>query len=183
MIINIINRVKRTDRREAVTEQMEQEHCSYRFWDGVEGKVPKHNIHKAHKNIIQWAKDMKMTKVCVAEDDACFCAPGAWKYFLDNEPVDADMYVASYYSGSHDEFFNVKGFRGMTLYILYAKAFDLFLSLSENLHIDGALAMSSAKIVTCYPFAAIQSPGYSDQRKRFTADDQLRLKNKILYTG
>jgi len=182
MIINIINRVKRTDRREAVTEQMEQEHCSYRFWDGVEGKVPKQNIHKAHKQIVAWAKEMKMQKVVIAEDDLKWCAPGAWNYFLDNEPPDCDMYIASYYSGSQDENFQVKGFRGMTLYILYEKAYDLFLSLSENLHIDGALAMSSAKIVVCPRFAAIQTPSFSDQRKRY-ADDSIRLKNKILYTG
>lgn len=180
MLINCINLKKRTDRKKAAIEQFEAESCEYRFWDGVEGKIPKQNIHHAFKRIIQHYKDNKIMECCVAEDDIKFCAPGAWKYFLSKIPPQYDLYVSGYYSGSHDENFIVKGFRGMTLIIVAGHFYDTFLSLTETQHIDGALAMSGAKIITCYPFAAIQTPGFSDQRKRF-ADDSHRLKNKELY--
>lgn len=182
MIINIINRISREDRRVEVTKQMEMEKCAYTFWPGIEGKIPKINIHAAHKQIVKHAKEQEISSICIAEDDLVWSGSGAWKYFLDNQPKDADAYVGSYYSGSHDENFVVKGLCGLTLYIIYAKAYDLFLSLPEHRHIDSAFGNSGAKIIVSPLFVCRQSSGYSDQRKRF-CDDSKRLKNKNMYNG
>lgn len=180
MIINLISLPKRHDRRVDVTRQMEMEKCSFTFWDGVEGKIPKANIHKAFKQIIKLAKDKNDVMCCIGEDDLQWCGTGAWKYFLDNIPKDFDVYTASYYSGSHDENFVVTGFRGMTLIIVHSRFYDKFLSLPEHIHIDSALAMSGAKIIVSPLFVATQRPGWSDQRKRY-ADDSKRIAKKELY--
>jgi hypothetical protein len=168
MIINIISLPKRIERREAVIKQMEHEKCSYRFFDGVAGPVAKTNISRAHKSVIQFAKDNNMNEVCVAEDDLIFSGSGGWKYFLENKPSDFDLYVGGYYSGTHDDKFVVSGLRGLTLYICSARFFDKFLSLPETMHIDGALAASGAKIIVSPLFVCFQAPGFSDQRKRHT---------------
>lgn len=171
MIINIISLPKSVERREAVIKEMEREKCSYRFFDGVTGPVAKTNISRAHKSVIQYAKDSGMEMICVAEDDLQFTGSGAWKYFLENIHEDADIYVGSYYSGRHDENFVVTGFRGLTLYIIKESFYDKFLSLPEAMHIDGALAVSGAKIVVSPLFVCKQAPGYSYQRKRHTENN------------
>lgn len=178
MEINIISLPKRQDRREAIVKQMEHQGCSYKFWDGVTGKVAKTNISRAHKKIVAWAREQNLECCCIAEDDLQFCGSGAWQYFLDNMPTDADVYVGSYYSGSHDGNFVVTGFRGLTLYIIFQKAYDKFLSLPETMHIDGALAISGAKIVVCDKFVCRQAPGYSDQRRRFAENE---IKGKEMF--
>ncbi len=171
MIINIISLPKSTQRREAIIKEMEREKCSYRFFDGVTGPVAKINISRAHKSVIQYAKDSDMDFVCVAEDDLQFSGTGAWEYFLDNIPHSFDIYVGSYYSGVHDKDCIVTGFRGLTLYIVAKSFYDKFLSLPETMHIDGALAVSGAKIIVSPLFVCRQAPGYSDQRKRHTENN------------
>jgi hypothetical protein len=180
MIINIISLPKRVDRREAVIRQMEMEKCSYRFFDGVVGKVAKTNISKAHKSVVRFAKEQGLKECAIAEDDMQWCGTNAWKYFLDNKPNSFDIYIASYYSGSHDENFVVTGLRGLTLYIVNSCYYDTFLSLPEDTHIDGAIDRSGAKVVVSPLFVAVQAPGYSDQRKR-QADDSNRLKGKPIF--
>lgn len=179
-IIHAINLKSRLDRRLAFGQQMYLEKCDFQFWDGVEGGKVKANIHAAHKQIIQHAKEQGWNKVVVAEDDLVWTAPGAWKYFLDNEPPNYDLYVSSYYSGSHDENNIVTGLRGLTLYICHSRYYDTFLGLSENIHLDAAIAMSGAKVICSPMFCAIQAPGFSDQRKQFV-DDSKRLKGKKLF--
>jgi hypothetical protein len=166
MIINIISLPKRQDRREAVKKQMAHEKCAYQFWDGVEGKVAKTAISQAHKKVVREAQRINLEYCCVAEDDLEFTGTGAWQYFLSNMPKSFDLYVGSYYSGSHDENFVVSGFRGLTLYIINSSFYQNFLSLPETMHIDGALAVSGAKIVVSPLFVCRQAPGYSDQRRR-----------------
>lgn len=177
-VINIISLPKRQDRREAIIKQMEHQKCAYRFWDGVTGKVAKTNISKAHKQIVDWANRESLPEVAICEDDLLFSGTGAWDYFLANKPKEFHVYVGSYYSGSHDENNAVTGFRGLTLYILNSSFYEKFLSLPETMHIDGALAVSGAKIVVSPLFVAVQAPGFSDQRKRHAEN---KLVGKQMY--
>lgn len=163
---------KSVERREAVIKEMELEKCSYRFFDGITGPVAKTNISRAHKSVIQYAKDSGMEAVCVAEDDLQFTGTGAWKYFLDNIPEEYDIYLSSYYpDGKHDENFVVSNFRGMTLFLCHSRFYDKFLSLPEHMHVDGAISLSGALVKVCPLFVTRQAPGYSDQRKRFAENN------------
>jgi len=165
--INIISLPKRTDRRESIIKQMELEGItSYKIWDGIPHVQPKIGINRAHKQIIQYAKDNNLPEIIIAEDDLVWSGSGAWKYFLDNKPNDFDLYVGSYYSGSHDGDNIVTGLRGLTLYCCSFRFFDKFLSLPESMHIDGAISLSGAKVIVCDQFVCRQAAGFSDQRKR-----------------
>jgi hypothetical protein len=180
VIINIISLPKREDRRVAIIKQMEMEKCTYQFFDGVQGAAAKTNISQAHKNVVRYAKEQGLSEIAIAEDDLVWTGTGAWKYFLENKPNDFDVYVGSYYSGSHDENFVVTGLRGLTLYIVHERYYDTFLSLPENTHIDGAIDRSGAKIIVSPLFVCMQQSGWSDQRKRY-ADDSILLKGKPMF--
>ena len=171
----------REEREKSVIHQMNMEGCKYKFWDGILDNNRKVGIGKAHKQIVQWAKDNDLESVCIAEDDLRWTGTGAWKYFMENIPSEFDIYVGSYYHGSHDANFIVTGgFSGLTLYVVKNSYFDRFLSLPGINHIDKEIDMSGAKIVVSPKFVCTQAPGYSDQRRKFV-DDSHRIKTKQLF--
>lgn len=183
MMLNIIHLEKRKDRYENLMRELcVQGITDYQIWPGIIDKQPKVGVSRAHKQVIRFAKENNFDKICVAEDDILFTAPGAWEYFLKNIPEDFDLYVGSYYQGTHDENYRVKNFCGLTLYIVNSRFYDKFLAMSENRHIDKAIGSSDAKIIVCPLFVATQMSGYSDQRKRF-ADDSKRMDGKRMYHG
>jgi len=182
LIINCINIRRRTDRRQSAISEFNKVHASYLFWDGIEGGIPKTNISQAFKNIVRFAKNNDLDKIIIAEDDISFPHPKAYQHYLDNMPEDADLYLASNYADGavHDENFVTTNFRGMTLVTVFKRYYDTFLGVAENRHIDVALTLTRGRFIMCYPYAATQYPGYSDQRKKY-CDDSLRLKKKLIF--
>lgn len=180
MTINIINLPTRPERRKAVIRQMEMEKCDYVFWDGVTGNTPKVNIQKAHKGIVQWAKENNLTECCIAEDDLKWCGTGAWKYFIDNKPNDYDLYLSGYYGGRPDKNNIIKNFSGLTLYFIHSRFYDKFLSADETFHLDSAMGILGGKYVVCPQFVCIQSPGHSDNVRKYV-DYKKRLENKPMF--
>lgn len=177
MIINIIHLQNdpkyphREERENSVISEMEKEGCEYRFWPGFLEKQRKVGINKAHRQIVQWAKDTGQKFVCIAEDDLLWYAPGSWKYYLDHMPEDYDIYLSSYYSGKADENNIIKTFSGLTLYCVHSRYFDKYLSIPEHFHIDAGISLIGGKFVVCPKFIAYQSSGYSEQRRRFVNDN------------
>lgn len=188
MIVNIIhlpndaNYPHREQREKSVIEQMENEGAAYRFWDGIICKERKTGINRAHKQIILEAKNNNAEFCCVAEDDLIWYGKGSWDFFQKNMPTNFDLYIGSYYSGCHDENFIVKGFGGLTLYVVANRFFDRFLSLPETMHIDVAISISGAIVKVCDKFVVYQMPGFSEQRRRY-ADDSKKHIGKPIYDG
>lgn len=152
----------------------------YELWDGViHETIPFKGISQAHKRIVRDAALKKLPKVCIAEDDIRFCDKGAWQYFLDNEPEDYDLYLASVYTGHIDEKNETKDFSGLTLYMVSQKFYPTFLALNELNHIDRSL-FKKGKFVVCNPFAAIQYNGLSDNKKRVMNYDSY-MNGRIFY--
>ena len=115
------------------------------------------NINASHKALIRMAKEKKMPYICIAEDDLMFPAPGAWQYFLDNIPETYDLYVASTYLFP----ISMNLLTGFHLYICNEKFYDRFLEASDTEHIDNAVCDLKGDYKICYPFAALQRPGWS----------------------
>lgn len=121
-------------------------------------------IALAHTGIVQRAKAHGDPYVVIAEDDCQFFSPVALKHFFDNIPDDFDIYLGGLYAGSENvtaENRLVKFFCGLHLYIVHSRFYDQYLSCDYHLDsIDNALARlainGKAKIVACYPFAAVQ---------------------------
>lgn len=186
MVINIIHLANdqryphREEREKSIIRQMQMEKCEYKFWPGVIENPRKSGINKAHKQIIQWAKQTDQPSVTIAEDDLLWYGSGAWKYYLDNVPKEYDIYLGSYYSGSAGVDNIIKSFSGLTLYTVNSVYFDKYLSIPDNIHIDKGISLMGGRFVVCPKFVCKQMVGYSEQRGR-KVDDSARHKNKLIF--
>lgn len=168
-IINVINLEHRTDRLSLFHQQSIEQGFGYRVWPGI---IVKHNnkmgINRAHKQIVQYAKDNMLRYVCVAEDDIKFFAPGAWKYFLDNIPDDYDIYFSMIYNGQIENNRIMSVFSGMSMYIVNWRFYETFLSLPDDCHIDRDMIggiTDKYKFMVCDNFVCEQIGGKSDNTK------------------
>lgn len=181
-IIHLANDPKyphREEREKSVIAEMEKEGASYRFWPGIIEKERKVGINKAHRQIVQWAKDNNLPRVTIAEDDLIWYGSGAWKYYLDHMPEDFDIYLSSYYHGKADENNIINSFSGMTLYTVSARYYDKYLSIPETMHIDTGISLIGGKFVCCPKFVSRQMPGYSEQRMRMVDDSNRHIGKPI----
>jgi hypothetical protein len=181
MIINIIHLPERLDRWLTLQKELEEQGITeYKIWDGIidDGHNTTRAISRAHKQIIQFAKEIGLPEVMIAEDDVQFISPGAFNYFLENKPPDFDIYLASVYHGIIKEDSSVTDFSGLTLYIVKSKFYDQFLAVNENEDLDRALK-NKGKFIICNPFAAIQYNGYSDHLKKYCNYDWYLRERKL----
>lgn len=120
-------------------------------------KFPFENINHAHKSIVKMAKEKGLKEVAIMEDDVMFTCPTAWKYFLDNKPDDYSVYVSATYimPPSHNLL------TGFQCYLVHESFYDLYLSVPDKAHIDNAICDLKSNHKICYPFIALQRPGYS----------------------
>jgi hypothetical protein len=154
MRANIIHNSARDERLPRLLRELAVQGIdNYKLWDAI-FLIPKcAGISRAHKQIIQYAKDVGLSQVLVFEDDIKFEAPGAFDYFLDNKPESFDIYLGGIYRG---EIIDVPG----------------------NIDIDHALN-GLGDYHVCYPFAAIQYEGYSDNNREFSHHESLLIGRKI----
>lgn len=181
MEINIIHLKQRTDRLQLLKKQLlEQRIENYKLWDGVtDEKNPKQGIAKAHKQIVEWARNQNLPSVLIAEDDIKFTARGAFDYFIKNEPKEYDLYLGGIIYGTINSDNSVSDFSGTHLYKIKQNFYDIFLSMPEEKDIDRALA-NMGKFIVCNPFTAIQHNGFSDNQKRYQNYDNY-LQNRQLF--
>lgn len=140
---------------------------NYYLWDAVHDmRGTYQGINRAHKQIVQWAKENDLPFVIIAEDDLAFFDKGAYSHFLYSEPQDYDLYLAGVFLGELDANNEVKKFTGLTLYMVRNRYYDTFLSAEENEHLDIALCYKGGKFIVCNPFSVRQHNGYSFNEKR-----------------
>lgn len=179
-IINIINLGRRQDRKESVIRQMEMEKAPYKIWEAIETNPAKIGINKSHKMIVRWAKENNLPFVINAEDDLYFTGTGAYQYFIFNLPKEFDIYLGGSYAYSPDEDFKVKKFSGTTLMAIHSKYYDIFLSLTDNVHLDNILSITGGDFRVCPKVVCKQTSGYSDNVKKEMNYDYL-WKDKPIY--
>lgn len=152
----------------SVAKQSKQHGFSVRFWEGVVDEPKFKAIARAHKRIIQYAKDNHLKEVCIMEDDCVLTAPGALEFFLKNKPRKFDMYFAGMYSAEIQEGKIINGFSGMTLYIVREQFYDFILSFDESDHIDRWLGNFACdkQFYVCVPYCCYQIQGFSDNQRK-----------------
>lgn len=182
MIVNIINLEKRKDRLLQFTQQAKEQGFEFRRWEGIViEQMPFAGISRVHKQIVQDAKERGLDRVVIAEDDCVFSAPGAWQYYLDNEPESFDFYFGSVYKSRIENGRIVFGLSGLTLYTVHCRFYDDFLSMKEMNHLDRELGRFALQYEyrVCEPMVCFQSDGYSDNRKQFETYGHLLEGNKL----
>ncbi len=180
--IHIIHLPDREDRLEKLRAQLIEQNITGCIWPGIpDTQNPKRGIAKAHKQIVQYAKDQNLTEITIAEDDIKFTAPGAFTYFLNHTPERYDLYLGGIYYGKIKTDNAVAEFAGLMLYRIHQRFYDTFLSLPEESDIDRELG-GKGLFYVCNPFIALQHDGYSDNKKKFMNYD-CYLKDVELFHG
>lgn len=176
-ILCVIHDRNREDRRELLEkEQVRQGIDVVWFFDSVHDLRTAHqNIAEAHKRVVRFAKERKMDRVFIAEDDVHFPAEDGWRYFLKSVPSDFSVFLGGIYTGEF--LYEQAGFRnrilkrwsGMHLYCVHHSYYDRFLSIDTDKHnIERALVNEGGLFKLCFPFAAVQAETVSDNIKGYT---------------
>lgn len=181
--LNIIHLPERLDRAELIkNELIEQGITNYKIWDGIkDSSLVCRGISKAHKQIVQFAKENNFSEVLIGEDDLHFTSKGAFCYFIDNKPDDFDIFLGGIYYGRLMKDSIVIDFSGLTLYIINKRFYKKFLSMNETEHLDRALR-NSGKFIVCNPMVVIQHNGFSDNLKKDINYESF-LKDRLLFTS
>jgi len=177
--MNIIHNQYRPDRWDNLMHELNRQGITeYRIWPSVFDSPICKGVSRAHKQIVQFAQDVGLPEVIIAEDDIKFPAEDGFKYFLKRKPEDFDLYLGGIYRGEIKDG-KTDDFSGLHLYIIKQKFYDTFLSINEEKHLDTELK-GKGDYHVCYPFAAIQYSGYSDVERAKTNFEGL-LTDKLIY--
>jgi hypothetical protein len=179
-MLNIIHNQYRPDRLQTLNYELNRQEGVeiWRLWPAILDSPVCKGVSRAHKQIVQFAKDWKIPEVIIAEDDIKFPAEDGFKYFLSKKPEDFDLYLGGIYRGEIKDG-KTDDFSGLHLYIIKQKFYDTFLSINEEKHLDTELK-GKGDYHVCYPFAAIQYSGYSDVERAKTNFEGL-LTDKLIY--
>lgn len=130
----------------------------YIFWEAIVTEYkPIHSINASHKMIVRAAQKANLEYTIIAEQDCTFTAPSSWKHFLNKMPNKFDIYLWGTYLLPLTE----NKICGFHLYIISKQFFQRFLDVDDNDHIDTAVCKLGGDYKFCYPFIALQRPGYS----------------------
>jgi len=157
--LNIIFDNRQPNDYDRLLQEFEQQGIHYyKFWEAtVDKNSVVGSINASHKTIVRWAKESKMPEVCIAEQDLWFPADDGWGYFLSQKPKEYDLYLSATYIIPIEN----QKVCGFHLYFVSERFYDQFLSVPDESHIDTSVGDLKGNFVFCYPFAALQNPGFS----------------------
>jgi len=156
--LNIIHDSRMIERYDPLIKELKRQHIDdFEIWPCLILPSVVSSINESHKMIVRHAKESGIDEVAIAEDDVIFPANDGWEYYLRNKPKEYDIYVACTYCIPISN--NIM--TGFHLYMVNAKFYEAFLSLPNNVHIDTAMNDLNGNWKFCYPFAALQRPGWS----------------------
>lgn len=168
-ILNVIHLKDRIDRRVSFIKEFKEQGIEYKIWPGIViNQLPFAGISYAHKSIIKDAKDKKLPRVIIAEDDIYFSNSKSWDYYISNIPDDFDLYFGVVYDSKINEDNRIlTGFAGLTLYTVHERFYDTFLGMNSMNNLDRELGKYAYKYryMVCPEFVAHQRDGFSDHKK------------------
>lgn len=183
--VNIIH-LRNTDwsqhRFDSFTKEMnEQGINNYKVWDGIHEANKIRAISCSHKQIVQYAKEKQLPEICIMEDDCFFTGRGAFEYYIQNKPIEFDIWLGGLSNLLKRKDDYITDFRGLLLYIVNERFYDKFLSVPENVNIDAGLK-GLGKYYLCPKVVCGERPGFSYHRKKNV--DRTRLLNQFdVYEG
>jgi hypothetical protein len=146
------------------------------------GKSTIDNIKNAHLACVRWASEQGHELAFVAEDDVHFTSMNSWRVFY-AAAVGLKSYDVLLGGIYHDDvpqpirgtdLARVSRFSGLHLYAVPVRLLPMLEKAQGN--IDAYMSAHLKDKYVCWPFVAIQHPGWSMKDKRHT--DHSRLVNK-----
>jgi hypothetical protein len=160
--LNIIFDERRIERYEPLMYELERQGIvEYEIFPCIMFPDVVASINASHKMIVAEAKRAGLKETCIAEDDVMFPAEDGWEYFLSKKPNEYDLYLSGTYCVPVEN----KIITGFHLYMVHEKFYDTFLSVKDSVHIDTEFNNIKGDYHFCYPFAALQRPGWSNNNK------------------
>lgn len=156
----------------------EQGITDYKIWPCIMVDNVVESINLSHKRLVKYAKDIDADEITIGEDDLMFTSPNAWQYYLGNKPKDFDLYLAATYIVPTSN----KKICGFHLYTVRKKFYDKFLSMPDDVHCDTYMDELGGDYHFCYPFPALQRPGFSANNKA-VVDYNKVLSPQDIYQG
>lgn len=170
----------REERALSIVRQSKEQGFAVQFWPGVivEKQTRHKNIAEAFKQIVRYALENDLREITIAEDDALFTAPNAWRHYREMAPMSFDLYHGGIYAGNikvvdwkHNKLYKIEnGYSGHTLVTVHKNFYEEFLSINcDTLHLDRALGMIAHKknFYVCRPFVVKQiTPTYSENHRK-----------------
>lgn len=181
--VHIIHNNDRDERYSRLMNNLKDQGITdFKIWDAIIDRARATGISRAHKQIVRWAKEQDLDEVTIFEDDIRFGAHDGFKYYLENKPdTDWDIYLGGcyipYFAGEQFKS-KLQGFIGFHLYTVRKKFYDTYLGVPENIDIDRALN-GEGNYEICYPYAAIQYNGWSDNSRKICNYDMLLIGKEI----
>lgn len=167
---------------ETLEKELNEQEIDAKIWVAVHDPASIiRSIGLSHKMIISYAMEQELPEICIMEEDVMFLAPGAWKYFLANKPLEYDLYVAGCYGLNQQAYkriaeepgaIPIHNFAGLHCYFINQSYYEKFLSLPEERHIDDQAGLG--RFYVCSPFTALQHPGWSSNNR-----DKVNYNKKI----
>ena len=181
MLLNIIHLAKRADRFDLLKKELQDQKIeNYKIWEGIiDPIIPMRGISQAHKQIVRYAQSEKLTEILIGEDDLHFTEKGGFQFFINNKPLDYDIYLGGIFDGEIKKDNTVDDFSGLTLYLINERFYNIFLSMPENHNLDRALR-NKGKFLVCNPFVVFQHNGFSDNVKQL-CNYNAYLKDRTLF--
>lgn len=183
----VLHLSKRVDRYDALQLQLAEQGITHVIY--FEGLVEKHNRKKGvtlgFQKIIQYAKDNKIERCHIAEDDLFFLHPKGYQYYLSQIPADFDCFWSMFFVGGNDENFNInQTCSGMTLVTVHSRFYDFILNMDSNCHIDRYITSLHKQFVlkVCPLIPCTQSGSKSDNTFH-TTDYSPLLEGRSIYKG
>jgi len=164
--VNIIFDERRYEKYQPLVEELwRQQITDFEIFPCILGHNVVKSINLSHKMIVRKAKEEGLKEVCIVEDDVMFPAVDGWKYFLKNKPDNYDIYIGGTYlidgpDNWKPPLIKVNAYVGNHLIIINERYYDKFLSVPDDKHID-TIQEGLGDFYVCFPFAALQRPGFS----------------------
>jgi hypothetical protein len=155
--LNVILDERRIEKYDPLISELRRQKIKYEIWPCILRPNVVSSINASHKMIVRDAKEKGLKECFVGEDDLMFPAADGWQYFLKNKPTSYDLYLACTYVVPISNN-RVCGFH---LYAISDKFYDQFLSIPDDVHIDTYMDELKGDYHFCYPFPALQRPGFS----------------------
>jgi hypothetical protein len=188
MILNCIFDERRPEKLPLLEAEMLRQGISYTLWSADILPNVVESINASHRKIVQYALDHNLPEIAIAEDDVYFPHPEGWYMFLAKKPKNFDLYLAGCYSevvhpmtGWDESPAHIvnKYPVGLHCYIIRERYYRTFLNTDPTVHIDTA---QKGVCKVCYPFAAIQRPGWSSNNQKIVNYNEL-LTDADVYGG
>jgi len=158
--LHIIHLSNQVDRIEGLLADLKvQGLTNVRFWEGIiVPERPSLGIARAHKQIVQFAKDAKLESILIGEDDLEFTAPGAYQYFMEQTPLDFDLYLGTISGGKINDDNLVTDFSGLHFYTIHNRFYNEFLATPEMGALDRCLK-GRGRYVVCDRLVVMEREG------------------------